>query len=118
MVAQVYSVNNRQMLKEMEKHFGLSEESKALSQFLLWMATCNSVLPKNNSYFSSNPDELEFVTVAKNLNHELVSRFNEKGRDFVKVRLLDEKSIAFSKGYFRFFKLNFIPLLLILQQFW
>mgnify|MGYP001495209710 FL=1 len=37
MVAQVYSVNNRQMLKQMEKHFGLSEESKALSQFLLWM---------------------------------------------------------------------------------
>jgi len=54
------------------------------------MASCNTVLPKDDKYFSSNPDDLEFVNTAKKYNHELVERAHVNGKDAIKIRILNE----------------------------
>jgi magnesium-transporting ATPase (P-type) len=64
-------------------------ERVAVNRFLSFMAVANAVVPKNESYFSSNPDDLEFVHEARKLNHELVKRSaREDGHMIVVERLL------------------------------
>lgn len=58
-----------------------------VERFVTFMAVANAVMPKNGRYFSSNPDDLEFVNIAKSLEMELIDRFNaETGHQFVRVR--------------------------------
>jgi phospholipid-transporting ATPase len=73
------------------------DQSKAVERFLTFMAVANGVMPKarpnaenltkETVYFSSNPDDLEFVNIAKALDTELMERFTStEGQQFVRVR--------------------------------